>query len=58
MFFRLHEHLPNCCLPQSLGGDIAEENADHFYDFCKEKSKIIEERYKYLDAWANQEATF
>ena len=56
--FRLHETLPKCCLPNSLGGDVPDENGDHFYEFCKEKSKLIEERYKYLDIWSNQEASF
>ena len=50
--------LPKCCLPESLGGDVSDENRDHFYEFCKEKSKLIEEKYKYLDTWSNQEASF
>ena len=57
-YFRLHENLPKCCLPTSLGGDVPDENGDHFYQFCKEKSKLIEEKYKYLDTWSNQEASF
>jgi len=55
---RLYETLPKCCLPNSLGGDVPDENGDDFYEFCKEKSKLIEERYKYLDIWSNQEASF
>ena len=56
--FRLHETLSKCCLPNSLGGVVPDDNGDDFYEFCKEKSKLIEERYEYLDIWSNQEASF
>lgn len=50
---RLHEMLPKCCLPTSLGGDVPEENGDFFYELCKEKAHIIEEKYSYLKTWSS-----
>jgi len=54
--YRLHEQLPNCCLPVGLDGDVPEENGNHFYEFCKQKAPLVEERYTYLKSWANNES--
>ena len=53
--FRLQEHLPNCCLPQALGGDVPESNAHDFYEFCKENAHIVEQKYQYLQSWTKKE---
>ena len=55
--FRLQEHLPNCCLPQSLGGDVPEQNGDDFYEFCKENASLVEEKYQYLKSWSKKESS-
>lgn len=54
---KLQEHLPNCCLPQALGGDVPEENSHHFYEFCRENAPIVEEKYQYLKSWSKQESS-
>ena len=54
---RLQEHLPNCCLPQSLGGDVPEQNGDDFYKFCKENASLVEEKYQYLKSWSKKESS-
>ena len=43
--FRLHEHFPNCCLPQALGGDVPETNVHDFYEFCTENAQVVEKKY-------------
>ena len=53
--FRLQEHIPNCCLPQALGGDVPESNAYDFYEFCKENAHIVEQKYRYLKSWSKKE---
>ena len=53
-YFRLHDHFPNCCLPQALGGDVPDANRYHFYEFCKERAPIVEEKYNYLKSWSKK----
>ena len=56
-YFRLQQHLPNCCLPKALGGDVPEENANDFYEFCKENAPLVEKKYKYLKSWSKKESS-
>ena len=53
--FRLHEHFPNCCLPQALGGDVPETNVHDFYEFCTENAQVVEKKYQYLKFWSKKE---
>ena len=54
---RLQEHIPNSCLPQTLGGDVPETNAHDFYELCKENAHIVEQNYRYLKSWTRKEET-